>query len=121
MKKLISMPLLFLSLMLGVLQSVQADDIGVAICKSVMSDDKKSLRQALRIGGFTLRDLYKDMRCNNMTLLQVAMSKSSNEVGTFIVSQVSKRVLTGADDVSWAEANGHADSPILAALKERIQ
>lgn len=100
--------------------SIQANELGVTICKSVMNNDKHGLRLALRSGGLKLRSLYEDLRCNDKSLIQIALENSADDVGSYIISKVSKSTLKDVDDLGWAESNGHSGSPIVAELKDRV-
>lgn len=98
-----------------------ADDIGKTICNSIVADDKKSLRQVLRLVGVRLSDIYEGVRCNNLTLIQFAMKNASNDIGKFMVKQVSKKVLRQVDDAGWAKTNGFESSAIVSELNKRTQ
>ena len=98
-----------------------ANDIGVAICQSVINNDKHGLRLALRSGNYKLRSIYSDMRCNDKTLVQVALENNAIDTGDYIISKVSKSTLEDAKDLEWANANGYSSSPLVTKLKERIE
>ncbi len=99
----------------------QANDIGVAICQSVIGNDKHGLRLALRSGGFKLRSIYEDLRCNDKSLVQLAFENEATDIGTYIISKVSKSTLEKVGDLTWADANGYSGSPIYADLKSRME
>ncbi|MCU4674583.1 DUF3718 domain-containing protein [Catenovulum sp. 2E275] len=99
---------------------VYANDIGVAICKSVIGNDKHGLRLALRSGNLKLRSIYKDLRCNDKSLIQLALENSADDVGTYIISKVAKSTLDEVNDLGWAESNGFTGSAIYTELKNRV-
>ena len=57
--------------------------------------------------------------CNGLNLLQFAMDKKANSVGEYIVKRLPTSKLKSGDDLNWATSNGHGDSPIVAAIKDR--
>ncbi|MCL1076683.1 DUF3718 domain-containing protein [Parashewanella spongiae] len=93
----------------------------ISVCSYVKDNDKSRLRKKLKEGRITLRNIYADLKCNSNNLLQTAYSSSADEVGEYIVKRVSSKALTQSKVWDWANANGHADSPITAALKSKLK
>ncbi|EKE85289.1 DUF3718 domain-containing protein [Idiomarina xiamenensis] len=97
----------------------QANELALSLCTYVQGDDTMRMRKKLRDSRVRIRDVYGSVRCNGQTLLQFAMEHGANDIGTFIVGRLAVEDITGSGDYEWAQANGHADSPVAAAMKER--
>jgi len=91
-----------------------------SICLYIAEDDKKRLRKTLKTSRVKIRSLFKDMSCNKLSLLQFAIQRKSKSVGLFIVKKIPVSALKKSGILQWTDENGHADSEITAALKERI-
>ncbi|MCM2681299.1 DUF3718 domain-containing protein [Echinimonas agarilytica] len=105
--------------------AVGGDQVLTSLCNYTAQNDKNRVRKTLKNAEIRLRDIYSDFQCNNLSLLRFAMSKDAVEAGEFIVKKVSKKQLTqpesdGATVLEWAAANGKGDSPIVAAINDRI-
>lgn len=96
-----------------------ADDLVVSICNFVAADDKNRLRKKLKSSKVKLRNIYDGITCNGLNLLQFAMDKNANNVGTYIVKRLPTSKLKKGEEVNWADANGHGSSAIVAAIKDR--
>ncbi|MCC5855726.1 MAG: DUF3718 domain-containing protein [Idiomarina sp.] len=105
---------------LSVSGSAQGMELAQNLCTYVAGDDRLRMRQQLRQDRRQLRQLYEGILCNGMTMLQFAMDSGSDDIGEFIVSQLPGSIITRAGDLEWAEANGHGDSAIAQAIRERI-
>ena len=102
--------------------TVQANEqLFISVCGYVKANDKSKLRKKLKEGRVTLRNIYSDLKCNGENLLQTAYGSSANEVGQFIVKRVSSKALKASNIYDWANGNGHAASPITAALKSKLK
>jgi len=91
-----------------------------SICLYIAEDDKKRLRKTLKTAHVKIRKLYKNMRCNKLSLLQFAIERKANAVGLFMVKKIPVSALKKSGVVQWTEENGYADLEITAALKKRI-
>ncbi|MGL4713283.1 MAG: DUF3718 domain-containing protein [Shewanella sp.] len=101
------------------------DPIAASICDYVKANDKNRLRKKLKESRVKLRQVYSGIHCDGASLLRTAYGVSANDVGEFVAKRLSatELSLTEADGMTiqaWAEANGHGDSPITAAVKERL-
>lgn len=102
-------------------QPAQAQDLALNLCTYVQGDDRMRMRQRMREDRIRLRSVYDGILCNGMSLLQFAMANDSQDIGSFIVSQLPGSSLEGNGDLDWAEANGHGDSEIANAIRERTE
>ncbi|RUO80360.1 hypothetical protein CWI84_06940 [Idiomarina tyrosinivorans] len=121
MKKLLT-GAIALSLVAGsvvIAKPAKADQLALSLCTYVQGDDTMRMRKKLRDSRVRIRDIYSKIQCNGQTLLQFAMSNGSNDIGTFMVGRLSVDDLKAMNDYQWAQSNGHAGSPIAAAIKER--
>mgnify|MGYP001043925148 CR=1 FL=1 len=100
--------------------SAQADPLAINLCTYVQGNDRLRMRQRLREDRVQLRRVYESILCNDMTLLQFAMVSGSDDIGEFIVSQLPGSTFETSGDLEWAESNGHGDSAIAQAIRERI-
>lgn len=105
---------------LAVSKPAQAQDLALNLCTYVQGNDRMRMRQRMREDRIRLRQVYDGVRCNNMSLLQFAMANGSSDIGSFMVSQLPASSLADSGELDWAEANGHGDSEIAEAIRERV-
>ena len=91
-----------------------------SICLYIAEDNKKRLRKTLKKSHVKMRSLFKDMSCNELSLLQFAIQRKAKNVGLFIVKKVPVSTLKKSGVLQWIEENGHSDSEITAALLKRV-
>ncbi|WP_133405842.1 DUF3718 domain-containing protein [Parashewanella tropica] len=96
------------------------EQLFISVCSYVKANDKSRLRKKLKEGRLTLRNIYTDLKCNGDNLLQTAYKAGANETGEYIVKRVSKKALAQSNVWDWANANGHAASPISTVLKGKL-
>ncbi|MDT3293966.1 DUF3718 domain-containing protein [Shewanella sp. SP2S2-6] len=101
------------------------DPLVASICDYVKANDKNRLRKKLKESRVKLRQIYTGISCDGASLLRTAYGASANDAGEFVAKRLSVTELSVAEAdgmtiQAWAEANGHADSPITAAVKERL-
>lgn len=110
----------------GIAKPATASDMLVAnICEYVKSDDRNLLRKKLKESRLKLRQIYDGVKCNGMSLVRFAVESGANESGEYIVSRLPKSILKDAESdgmtvEAWAVSKGHAGSPIVSAVKNRI-
>ncbi|MGM0525254.1 MAG: DUF3718 domain-containing protein [Pseudomonadota bacterium] len=100
-------------------KSAEANELALSLCTYVQGDDTMRMRKKLRDSRVRIRDVYSGIQCNGQSLLQFAMSNGSTDVGTFMVGRLSVDDLKASGDYEWAQSNGHGDSEIASAIKER--
>lgn len=105
---------------LSVTGVAQADALAQNLCTYVEGNDRLRMRQKLREDRVQLRRVYQSIVCNGMTLLQFSMHTGSDDIGEFMVSQLPGSTIQEAGDLEWAESNGHGDSAVAQAIRERI-
>ena len=91
-----------------------------SICLYIAEDNKKRLRKTLKKSHVKMRSLFKDMSCNELSLLQFAIQRKAKNVGLFIVKKVPVSTLKKSGVLQWIEENGYSDSEITAALLKRV-
>lgn len=106
---------------LAVVKPAQAQDLALNMCTYVQGDDRMRMRQRMREDRLRLRSVYDGIRCNGLTLLQFAMANGSDDIGGFMVSQLPASQIEGNGDLAWAEANGHGDSTVAQAIRDRVE
>ncbi len=94
-------------------------DLG-SICLYIAENDKKRLRKMLKTNRVKIRELYKDIKCNEKSLLQFALERKADDVGIFMVKKIPISSLKKKGVLEWAQSNGFADSEITKALSSRI-
>ncbi|MBA3988838.1 DUF3718 domain-containing protein [Aliidiomarina maris] len=99
----------------------QAQDLALNLCTYVQGDDRMRMRQRIREERIRLRQVYEGVRCNDLSLIQFALANGSMDIGTFMVSQLPASTLSRTGDLAWAEANGHGDSEVAQAIRERTE
>lgn len=104
---------------LAVVKPAQAQDLALNLCTYVQGDDRMRMRQRIREERIRLRQVYDGVRCNGMSLIQFALSNGSDDIGTFMVSQLPGSALASAGELDWAESNGYGDTATAQAIRER--
>jgi hypothetical protein len=99
------------------------------ICTIVKADDKRELRRKMkRVRSdyrLKLQDYYSGITCGGNSLIRTAMINDSVETGTLMIKKMSRGDLSspekdGKTVMTWASENGMDNSPIVAALNDRI-
>lgn len=99
---------------------VQAFESADTICAYIAKDDKKRLRKLLRSKKLAIRKLYKDVTCNNASLLQFALEREATNVGLFMVKKIKVSQLKKRGILAWAKEKGFSDTEISKAISKRI-
>lgn len=100
--------------------SVSANDrLAVNICEYIAADDKNRLRKTLRDARIKIRDVSDDIKCNGNNLVRHAVASNSVDTGEYIIKSLPKSQLEDGADLQWANNNGFAQSPLIAAIKDR--
>jgi hypothetical protein len=73
---------------------VFAANIAQSICEYIAADDKKRMRSFLKTNKIKIRKIFKGTKCNNMNLLEFAVSKNSLKTGKLLISKLPKKVIT---------------------------
>jgi hypothetical protein len=99
---------------------VAADDqLAQSICSYVASDSKNNLRKTLSDNRLRLRNVYEGIVCDGLPLVRHAIKHNAADTAGFIISQLPGSQVAASGDIEWANSNGFAASPIIAAIKER--
>lgn len=99
----------------------QAQDLALNLCTYVQGDDRMRMRQRIREERIRLRQVYEGVRCNDMTLIQFALHSGSMDIGIFMIGQLPASTLNRNGELDWAEANGHGDTEVAQAIRERTE
>lgn len=105
---------------LAVPGTANANPLAQNLCVYVQGNDRLRMRQRLREERIQLRRVYDSIMCNGLSLLQFAMTSGSDDIGEYIVSQLPGSTIERMGDLEWAESNGHGDSAVAAAMRDRI-
>lgn len=102
-----------------------SDQLVANICDYVKANDKNRLRKKLKENRVKLRNIYAGVQCDGASLLRTSLNAGANDVGEFIAKRITAAELSapeadGTAILAWAEANGHAASPITAAIKDKL-
>lgn len=106
---------------LVVVKPAQAQDLALNLCTYVQGDDRMRMRQRMREDRLRLRSVYDGIRCNGLSLIQFAMANGADDIGGFMVSQLPASQIEGNGDLAWAESNGHGDSAVAQAIRDRVE
>lgn len=99
---------------------VAADDqLAQSICSYVAADSKNNLRKTLSDNRLRLRNVYEGIVCDGLPLVRHAIKHNAADTASFIISQLPGSQVAASGDIEWANSNGFASSPIIAAIKER--
>lgn len=116
MKKL----LIVAGLVLSSSAAMAQEQIAVTLCSFVAEDNRNQVRKVLTDNKLNMRNIYSGIRCNNESLLQLAIRNDALDTGTFIVKQMPAKVLADASYEAWASANGFSDSALVNIIKTRL-
>lgn len=100
--------------------AIAQDQIAVSLCSFVAQDNRNQVRKVLSDNKLNMRNIYANIRCNNESLLQLAIRNDALDTGTFIVKQMPAKVLAESGYDDWATTNGFADSPLVNIIKTRL-
>jgi hypothetical protein len=99
------------------------------ICTIIKADDKGELRKKMKVVEadfrMKLQDYYSGISCGGESLIRTAMLNNAVETGTLMIKKMPKGDLgspekDGKTVQAWATEKGLVDSPLYAALAERI-
>ncbi|KKO44886.1 hypothetical protein WG68_13750 [Arsukibacterium ikkense] len=99
--------------------AVADQQLAASMCDYVAANDRNRLRKVLSDYRLRLRNIYDGVVCNGEPLIRHAFRSNAPDVGEFIARQLPGSQIADSGDIAWAESNGFADSPLLAALKDR--
>jgi len=85
----------------AVTPTAEAYNVSLRICEYVQANDKTRLRSYLKQNKLKLRTIYRDIKCNDNSLLIFASKKNALSVGEFIISKLpSKKVALEIDEMA---------------------
>ena len=99
--------------------AVANDQLAQSICSYVAADSKNNLRKTLSDNRLRLRNVYDGIVCDGLPLVRHAIKHNAADAAGFIISQLPGSQVAASGDIEWANSNGFASSPIIAAIKER--
>lgn len=100
--------------------AIAQDQIATSLCSFVAQDNRNQVRKVLSDNKLNMRTIYTGIRCNNESLLQLAIRNDALDTGTFIVKQMPAKILAESGYDGWATENGFADSPLVNIIKTRL-
>jgi hypothetical protein len=118
-KKLLISIVMLIPLTLNVTFVAKAASDLTSICLYIAEDDKNRLRKMIKNTRIKVKQLYKDIQCNKMTILRFAMQRKADKSGTFMAKKIPVSLLKKGGDIAWANENGFADSPTTQAIKKK--
>ena len=122
MMKTVTLSVAALTLALSFSTPVKADEqLAQSLCNYIAADNKNQLRKTLSDSRIRLRNIYDGVYCNGENLVRHAIKSQAADAAHFIVSQLPASQFQDGADLAWAEAQGLADTPAVAALKHRIE
>ena len=95
------------------------DRLAISICEYIAANDKNRLRKTLSSARIKLRDIADSVKCNGNNLVRHAVASQAVDTGEYIIKSLPKSSLEDGADLNWATSNGFADSPLVAAIKDR--
>jgi len=95
------------------------EQLAQSICSYVAADSKTNLRKTLSDNRLRLRNVYEGIVCDGLPLVRHAIKHNAADTASFIISQLPGSQVAASGDIEWANSNGFASSPIIAAIKER--
>ena len=71
----------------------QSANLASSICEYVAVDEKGRLRKLLKSNRLKLRNVFKDVSCDNDNILVFAAKKNANEIGQLLIKKLPKAVI----------------------------
>lgn len=122
MMKTVVLSVAAISVALSFSVPAKADEqLAQSLCNYTAADNKNQLRKTLSDSRLRLRNIYDGVYCNGENLVRHAIKSQAADAANFIVSQLPASQFQDGTDLAWAEAQGLADTPAVAALKNRIE
>lgn len=100
-------------------KSADVASVLAGFCDNVATDNKSRVRKKLKEAGVKLRHIYDGITCGGENLVRYAMTKNAQGAGEFIVKRMPASHFSDSGDLDWAIANGHGDTDIAKAIKDR--
>lgn len=116
MKKLI-LPLLTTLMITSTAHASSTSNAGLHICEAVKADNTKLLRKITRKGSLRIKNIFDDLRCNNLDILSFAIKHKSDSTGEYIINKLPKSKVVKL--LPSLEAKGY--EVLLALAKKRVE
>lgn len=82
------------------------DSVGLRVCEYIKANDKSRLRSYLKQQKLRVRNLYDQIKCNDMNLLVFAAANQSLEAGEFLIGKIpAKKVQEEIDNIAKHSAH----------------
>jgi hypothetical protein len=92
-----------------------AENVAQSICEYVAADDKNRLRSFLKTNKLKIRNIFNQIQCNNMNLLEFAADRNSINTGNLIISKLPKSTIS--ESLSKLSSNAE----LLDAANKRLE
>lgn len=98
----------------------RSTEITLAICTMARDDNTRQLKQKLMEMRLRLRDIYANIRCNQLSLLQFALAYDATNVAHYLASFANIDDLIASGDLDWIREHNLLDSPVGQVLRQRL-
>lgn len=117
---IISLPLLMVPNQVPAQAFARSTEITLAICTMARDDSTRELQKKLLELRVRLRDIYAGIRCNQLSLIQFAMSYEATNVAYYLASYANVDDLIASGDLEWLRQHQLLDTPVGQVLQQRL-
>lgn len=104
MKKVLLLSLITATVMAYTPAAKAEDNLSMRVCEYVQANDKNRLRSFLKKRNVKIRKFYDNIQCNGEDLLVFAAKSKALEVGEFLISKLSAKIVGSKVDAIAAHS-----------------
>lgn len=117
---------ILLTMQSPVLAKQSGENIARQVCSVISADNLKALDNIIDRHNLRLRNLYNGVRCNGYSILQFAVTAEAIDVGLQLTQRLPEQALAndsvnGQHLVTWANRTGYGSSPVVEAVRQRLE
>jgi hypothetical protein len=99
----------------------RSTELTLAICTMARDDSTRELQKKLLELRVRLRDIYSGVRCNQLSLMQFAMSYEAINVAYYLASYANIDDLVASGDLEWLTQHDLMETAVGQVLLQRLQ
>lgn len=98
----------------------RSTEITLALCTMARDNSTRELQQKLLELRLRLRDIYAGIRCNQLSLIQFAMSYEATDIAYYLATYANVDDLVASGDVEWLRQRQLMNTPVGQVLQQRL-
>ncbi len=95
-------------------------EITLALCTMARDNSTRELQKKLLELRVRLRDIYSGIRCNQLSLIQFALSYEATDMAYYLATYVNVDDLVASGDIEWLRQRQLMDTPVGQVLQQRL-